>query len=142
MKVCIKSCVIPQAYREKLFQKLIPFWDLVCRILMARIFFQSGLSKVDDWEATLFLFQKEYCVPCMPVAAYVATGVELIAPILLILGFWSRLTAFSLFILSIVVHTTYPHFFEHYLWMLLCLSIVLRGPGKFSLDRFFWKETC
>ncbi len=108
---------------------------------MAHIFFQSGISKLDDWEATLCLFQQEYCVPCMPIAAYVATGAEILAPIMLVLGLGSRIAAFTLFILSIVVHITYPNFCEHYLWMLLCVGITLRGPGKIALDHYFCKDT-
>jgi putative oxidoreductase len=132
--------MITYSCRDKLFQKLIPFWDLACRLFMADIFLRAGLSKVDGWEATLFIFREEYCVPCMPAAAYVATGVELIAPIMLAVGLGSRLAAFALFIVSIVVHVTYPTFSEHYLWMLICLGIVLKGPGKFSLDRLLCRE--
>jgi putative oxidoreductase len=127
-------------YKDKLFQKLIPFWDLACRLTMANIFLPSGISKIDGWEATLYLFREEYCVPCMPLAAYLATGVEILAPIMLIFGLGSRLAAFSLFLVSIAVHITYPTFSEHYLWMLICLGITLRGPGKFSLDVFFFQK--
>ena len=133
--------MITYASRENLFAKLSPFWDLFVRLFMAHIFWRSGLTKIDDWDATLFLFKQEYGITLFPtLAAYASTGIELVAPVMLVVGFGSRLAAFSLLILSIIIHMTYPQFNEHYLWMLLCAGIVLKGPGRIALDHCLCKR--
>lgn len=61
---------------------------LIERFWMARIFFKSGLTKIDDWSNTLYLFTNEYSVPLLPpaFAALSSTAVELAAPVFLMLG--------------------------------------------------------
>jgi putative oxidoreductase len=61
---------------------------LFARLYVAEVFFRSGLTKIKDWDSTLYLFSEEYHVPILPpeVAAYMGTGGELILPVLLV--FW------------------------------------------------------
>lgn len=122
---------------EKISAKLLPLWDLTARVFIANIFWKSGLTKIDNWEATLWLFKKEYSIPFVPsIAAYLGTGVELLAPIMLVFGFGTRLAALGILGLSIVAHIIYPTFHEHYFWMLLSSAIMLRGPEMLSLDHW------
>ena len=52
---------------------LAPAVDLLIRVLVASVFFKSGLTKIAGWESTLSLFENEYAVPLLPpeVAAFV-----------------------------------------------------------------------
>ena len=61
---------------------------LLLRIGVAMVFWKSGFTKLDDWNATLFLFQDEYRVPLLPteVAAVLGTVTEIGGSIALILG--------------------------------------------------------
>ena len=109
---------------------------VIMRIWMAKIFWYSGLTKISSWSNTLFLFQYEYKVPIIPfeLAAYFATAVELTAPILLVLGLFTRLAALPMLAMTIVIQTTYLDFSEHYFWGITLLAIIFYGAGKISLD--------
>ncbi len=125
------------SYVERITKPLIPLWDILARFYMARIFFKSGLTKIDDWEGTLWLFKQEYGINFMPTfMAYSATALELIAPVLLFLGLGTRVAAAGLTLFSVCIHLTYPAFHEHYFWMMVLSAIALYGPSTLSLD--FW----
>ena len=87
-----------------------PLADLGVRLFVAAVFFQSGLTKIANWDSTLSLFENEYAVPLLPsnVAAYLGTGVELFFPVLLVLGLGTRFAAFVLFVFNIVAVVSYP----------------------------------
>src|SRR5436305_1028510 len=61
-----------------------PLADVAVRLYVAAVFFQSGLTKIANWDSTLSLFENEYAVPLLPsnVAAFLGTGVELFFPVL------------------------------------------------------------
>ncbi|MGA8051540.1 MAG: DoxX family membrane protein, partial [Burkholderiales bacterium] len=61
---------------------LTPLVDLLIRYDVARAFFSSGLTKIDSWDKTVFLFQEEYHVPLLPpeLAAFLGTFGELFFP--------------------------------------------------------------
>ena len=75
-----------------------PLAALLARLYVAQVFFLSGLTKLRDWETTLFLFTEEYKVPVLPpaVAAVMGTGGELVLPVLLVLGLLSHRLAHKL----------------------------------------------
>lgn len=118
------------------------FADLIIRIAVFRIFFWSGLVKIHDWAGTLQLFEYEYMVPILPVgfAATVATIFELGASSLILIGLGTRFAAIPLFVMTCVIQFVLggrdPAYnqLEHYLWMALLLSLILRGGGRLSLD--------
>jgi putative oxidoreductase len=87
----------------------------------------------------LQLFANEYRVPLLPpeLAAYLATAVELTAPILLLLGFATRLAAAAMLGMTLVIQLfVYPENYpDHLLWAGPLLYLILRGPGAFSLDQ-------
>src|SRR3954471_4532739 len=41
---------------------LAPLLDLAVRFWLARVFFMSGLTKIQSWDSTLSLFENEYAV--------------------------------------------------------------------------------
>jgi len=52
----------------------------------------------------------------------------------LVLGLGGRLAAFILLCMTLVIQFTYQHAIEHFYWAVLCLIIMLQGPGKLSVD--------
>ena len=68
---------------------------LILRLYVANVFFKSGLTKIDDWSTTLFLFTEEYHVPLLPpaLAAVMGTAGELGLSALLVLGLAGRFSA-------------------------------------------------
>ncbi len=126
---------------------LTPLLDLGLRLWVARVFWNSGLQKTASWDSTLMLFEYEYAVPVLPfdVAAYLATGVELAAPILLVLGLGTRAGALALFILNYVAAISYPDLNiagikDHMLWGTMLAITFFHGPGKISIDHFVQRK--
>jgi putative oxidoreductase len=122
---------------------LAPMLDLAIRIWVGMVFFQSGLTKIQSWNTTLFLFENEYAVPLLPpqIAAYLGTAAELALPVFLVLGLGGRVAAAALFVFNIVAVLSYPGLGEvglrdHQYWGLLLLITLLHGPGKMSVDHF------
>src|SRR5437867_11306306 len=62
------------------------------RLAVATVFWNSGTTKLANWDAALALFVDEYKVPLIPpeVAAYIAATIELTTPVLLVLGLMTR----------------------------------------------------
>ena len=72
-------------------------------------------------------------------AAYLATGAEIILPILLFVGVFTRLSALALFVFNAVAVYSYPAiwgqgFYDHRYWGALCLVLICWGAGKLSID--------
>jgi putative oxidoreductase len=122
---------------------LAPVLDLGIRLLVAGVFFQSGLVKIQSWDTTLALFENEYAVPLLApeLAAWLGTGAELVLPVFLALGLGGRFAAAALFVFNIIAVLSYPDLGEvglkdHQYWGLLLLVTALHGPGKLSVDHF------
>jgi putative oxidoreductase len=120
---------------------LSPVIDLALRVWVATAFFKSGLTKIESWDSTLFLFANEYHVPLLPpeLAAYLGTAAELGLPALLVLGLGGRFAAAALFIFNIVAVISYPDLGEvglrdHQVWGLMLLVTLFHGPGRLSID--------
>ncbi len=115
---------------------------LTARLGIASIFFLSGRTKVDGLltvtDGTYFLFAEEYQVPLLPpeFAAHMATYAEHLFPILLVLGLFTRLSAFALLGMTAVIQIfVYPEAWStHLSWAGLLLYVIARGPGVLSLD--------
>ncbi|MBE8189365.1 MAG: DoxX family protein [Candidatus Thioglobus sp.] len=116
------------------------------RLYVAEVFFRSGWLKFNSWDSTLYLFESEYQVPIISweLAAYLATAAELILPILLALGLATRLSALGLFLLNIVAVVSYSAiwasgYYDHKLWGLMLLVVIIYGQGRFSIDNLICK---
>jgi len=111
---------------------------LPARIATFSVFFRSGLVKLDDWNATLGLFQNEYQVPLLPpqFAATLAAGMELGLSTLVLVGLFSRLSVLGLLgMISVIQIFVYPTAWpDHIQWLAFMIVILWRGPGKLSLD--------
>jgi putative oxidoreductase len=130
----------------RLADALQPALLLVLRLHIASVFFKSGLTKIADWDTTLFLFAEEYAVPVLPppLAAFMGTAGELVLPVLLALGLAGRFAALGLFAVNVVAVVAYPALWgfecpaaiqSHFAWGAALLLLVGFGPGAWSLDR-------
>jgi putative oxidoreductase len=118
---------------------------LFLRLYVGYMFFASGLVKIHDWDATLALFHSEYMVPILPptLAAYIGAFGELVFPVLLFVGLFTRAAAFGLFCVNAMAVISYPQLFEfecpaaindHKYWAILIAVIFVFGAGRLSLD--------
>lgn len=116
---------------------------LVSRLGAGAIFFLSGRTKVDGLlhvtDGTYALFQEEYRLPVIPpdLAAHLATYAEHLFPLLLVLGLFTRLSAFALLGMTLVIQVfVYPDAWPtHLSWAGLLLYLIARGGGGIGLDR-------
>jgi putative oxidoreductase len=119
-----------------------PLVLLAARLYVAKAFFLSGLTKLRDWETTLFLFTDEYKVPLLPpeLAAVMGTAGELALPVLLVLGLGGRFAALGLSVVNVVAVLSLAEIApaalgQHHLWGSLLVMVAAFGPGAWSLDR-------
>jgi putative oxidoreductase len=117
------------------------FISLLARIVVGLVFFLSGLTKVDGFHLTdsaIFLFAEEFKLPLISpwLAAHMAAAIELTMPLLLFAGFGTRLAAFVLLGMTLVIEIfVYPEsYVQHGLWAVALLTIMKHGAGAFSLD--------
>lgn len=121
---------------------LVPLLLLFCRLWVAWVFLNSGLVKITSWDSTLYLFKLEYQVPLLPweLAAYLGTAAELTLPLFVALGVMTRPMAAILFLFNIIAVVSYPllwekGFYDHQLWGLMILMLIIWGAGPLSLDQ-------
>ena len=117
------------------------------RVSVAAIFWMSGQTKIDGFhlsENAITLFNEDYKLPLVDpvVAASLAAIAEHVFPILLALGFASRLSALALLGMTAVIQVfVYPGAWPtHGVWATALLFILARGPGAFSLDALIAKH--
>ena len=112
---------------------------LPLRFAVATVFWNSGTTKLANWDTTLQLFADEYKVPLLPpeIAAYMAASIELTTPFLLILGLLTRPAAFILLGMTTIIEIfVYPLAWPtHIQWAAMLLVLLCRGPGAISLDQ-------
>ncbi len=122
-------------------EKLQPLAQLAARLYVAKVFFMAGLTKLRDWETTVFLFTEEYHVPLLSpeVAAVAGTAGEIVLPVLLVLGLGGRFAALGLSVvnvMAVISLTDIPEaaMTQHLFWGSVLAALVLWGPGKLALD--------
>jgi putative oxidoreductase len=134
-------------WKLKMLDFLSPLSLVALRVYIARSFWLSGLTKIENWDNTIFLFESEYqthkkltffghefLTPEM--TAIGGTFAELTFPILLILGLAGRFAAASLLVMVAVIQFTYTSHNDHLVWALMLFPIIAMGPGKASWDHF------
>lgn len=118
---------------------------LLSRLALAGVFWRAGRTKVVDGSwleisgTTRYLFQEEYGAVPLPaeLSMHLATYAEHLFPILLVLGLATRLSAVSLFFMTMTIQVfVYPEAWwpAHSLWAALSLILVSRGAGILSVD--------
>jgi putative oxidoreductase len=114
------------------------------RLAVATVFWNSGTTKLANWDATLQLFEDEYKVPLLPpdVAAHIGASIELSTPVLLVLGLLTRPAALVLLGMTSVIEVfVYPQAWPtHIQWAAMLLVLLCRGAGNLSLDHLLWRR--
>lgn len=113
---------------------------LPLRFAVATVFWNSGTTKLANWDATLQLFEDEYKVPLLPpdIAAHLGAAIELSTPVLLVLGFLTRPAALVLLGMTTIIEVfVYPRAWPtHIQWAATLLVLLCRGGGSFSVDHW------
>jgi putative oxidoreductase len=136
---------------ENLLRRLMPegLASVVLRVALAVPFFFSGLTKWDGFgqlsETAELLFTEEFKLhvfgklidyPFPFVSAYAAGVAEIVLPILLVLGLFTRLAAFAILAMTAVIQLTVPSGWPiHLTWAAMAAAILVLGAGPLSLDR-------
>lgn len=145
---------------------------LMLRLTVAPVFLNSGLTKWDGFlkfnveKYDLFLYEFFCPDPVRPgalllcdsetldyaegssiigvieAAAVMAGIMEVVLPILLIVGLFSRFAALGLLGMTIFIQLAVFPTMDHWInpaswWAVTLLAILAMGPGAFSLDRLF-----
>ena len=140
---------------ERLITRLAPGWlaSAALRAGLAVPFYFSGLTKWDGFgklsESAELLFTEEFKLHVFgnlvdypfPYASAFAAGVaEILFPILLVLGLFTRFAAFALLMMTAVIQITVPSGWPvHLTWAAMAIAIIAIGPGALSIDRF-WRK--
>jgi putative oxidoreductase len=111
---------------------------LPARLAVATVFWNSGRTKIANWDVTLALFEDEYKLPLLPpdLAAHLGAAIELSTPVLLVLGLLTRPAALVLLGMTTIIEVfVYPQAWPvHIQWFAMLVFLFFRGPGKISLD--------
>lgn len=147
-----------EAIFRKIPESLILF---MARFAIAGVFWKSGQTKVEGFsldiiamkleldlprlaESTGFLFEYEYNLPLIPpmLAAMLATIAEHILPILILSGLFTRLAAFGIAGMTLVIQLfVYPEAYPtHATWLAITLLLMYKGAGTFSLDHLLTRN--
>jgi putative oxidoreductase len=117
---------------------------LPLRLAVATVFWNSGMTKLANWDSAVALFTDEYRLPLLPaeLAAYAAASIELSTPALLVLGLLTRPTAAVLLGMTAVIEIfVYPLAWPtHLQWAAMLLVLLCRGPGALSLDHWVGRK--
>ena len=122
--------------------------QLVMRVALAVPFWRSGILKWNGFlklsdtavtlftdEFTLHLPGGPYHFPAPALVAFLSATGEILFPVLLVLGFGTRLAALGLLFITAVVELTVPDGWPvHITWAAMALGIMAWGPGRISVD--------
>ena len=119
------------------------------RVALAIPFWRSGMTKWDGFlslsggarylfeqEFKLHIFGQAIAYPFPLVAAFLAGTGEIVLPVLLVLGLFTRYAALGILAMTIVIQLTVPDGFLnfHLPWAAMALALMAFGGGKLSLD--------
>lgn len=114
---------------------------LLARVGLAAVFWGTGMEKMTNWKIkseTFEAFAHEYNIPLLPpeLATHLATFVEHLTPILMLVGLATRAAGGAMMgviaVIFIFVHQDeWPAFV---IWSSAIAFLLTKGPGVFSLD--------
>jgi putative oxidoreductase len=138
---------------EGLMTKCVPDWlvSFVLRLGVAVPFWKSGLTKWDGFgvlsETPILLFEnefvlhilgREYSYPFPTLMAYASSIAEIVLPILVVLGLFTRFAAIGLMLMTLIIQLTFPEGWPiHMTWAAMALGVIYLGGSKLSVDRLF-----
>ncbi len=124
---------------------------LELRFALAVPFYKSGMTKWDGFlqlsGGAEFLFGSEFKLHILgsqypyrfPLAAAYGAGIaEIVLPIFLVLGLFTRFAALGLLVMTAVIQITVPEGWAnfHLPWAAMALTLVVFGGGRIALDAF------
>lgn len=116
-----------------------PAVELTMRLWLAQYFLRAGMLKLIDPDPTVWLVT--FVAPLPGIAPETATalltGIEIVAPLLLVFGLLSRLSAAALLAGTTLSIVAYPAIADNLVIAGLLGLIVAAGPGHLSLDHKF-----
>jgi putative oxidoreductase len=136
----------PHATLARGLDFLRPWLLLATRLWVSWQFLKSGWLKLTSWDVTVELFTSEYQVPLLPpaLAAVCGTAGEIVFPILLVLGLFTRVGALGLFAVNGLAVISYWHVLggegfeaalaQHVLWGYMLAVVAVCGGGALALD--------
>lgn len=141
---------------ESRVQKLVPVSvaSLIARFALAVPFYKSGLTKWDGFlqlsdtppllfaeEFKLHILGQTFDYPFPTLMAWGSSIGEIVLPILLVLGLFTRFSALGILAMTAMIQLTIPDGWAnfHLPWAALALAIMYMGPGKIALDNFLRK---
>lgn len=125
---------------------------LALRVALAVPFFRSGLTKWDgflDLSASarllfaqhfkLNIFGAAYAFPFPGAMAWTTAIAEIVLPVLLVLGLFTRFAALGILVMTGVIQLTVPDGWAnfHLPWAAMALALVTLGGGGVAADRFW-----
>jgi putative oxidoreductase len=128
---------------------------LALRFAIAVPFFKSGLTKWDGFlqlsagaqylfteEFKLHIFGAEYPYP-FPLTFAVLSGMgEIVLPILLVLGLFTRFAALGILCMTAIIQLTVPDGWAnfHLAWAAMALTLLIFGGGRIALDALIFRK--
>ncbi|WP_421991825.1 FAD-dependent oxidoreductase [Qipengyuania sp.] len=114
-----------------------PLTDFATRIFIGLWFLRSGLVKAADWQTAVYLAANEYPVGWMDPVTAATTGlaIELVGPLLFILGFFTRPAALAMATLILISQAVYVPTTTNLVIGAMLAWYVFHGPAAISLDR-------
>ncbi len=141
-----------------LFQRVpVSLVAFIARFSIAAVFWNSGQTKIEGFvvnlvsgevslgwprlsASALALFEDEYKLPLLSpaIAAPMAALAEHVLPLLLLIGLATRLSAFGLLGMTLVIQLfVYPGAYAtHGTWAAVLLYLMAGGPGVLSVDHW------
>ena len=141
---------------ENLITKCVPVWlaSLVLRFGIAIPFWKSGLTKWDGFgvlsetppllfenEFLLHILGMEYNFPFPIFMAYASSIGEIILPILVVLGLFTRFAGVGLLFMTLLIQLTFPDAWPlHFTWAAMAIGVIHLGGSRVSLDSLLLKR--
>lgn len=122
---------------------------LFLRVALAVPFYRSGLTKWDGFlslsPSARILFQEEFKLHIFgaqipypaPVLMATLAGIgEIVLPVLLVLGLFTRFAALGILVMTIIIQLTVPSGWAnfHLPWAAMALALMSFGGGRIALD--------
>ncbi|HEO8433291.1 TPA: FAD-dependent oxidoreductase [Legionella pneumophila] len=116
-----------------------PFIDFFFRFWIGNKILIAGLLQAHNWSVSILLATNEYPVPWLSphLEAFLGITTQVIGGGCIILGFFTRVAALIILILSVMTQVYYVKLDLNLLLITLMAGYVLRGAGPFSLDNLF-----
>ena len=115
--------------------------EILGRILLSAIFLINGIGKIFNYEGTI-QYMENFDVPGYLIIP--AIVVEILFPILLIIGYYTKFSALALSLFTLVLAVVFHTDFSNQMQLMSFLKniaiaggfliIFVYGPGKYSID--------